>query len=341
MPSVDPDRPMATITTILSKTPISWSNKLEVVGVYGWNVVVDKDLYNVGDLCIYISNDSIIPPSFNIPIKIVRNRLIKDIYSDGLILPLSKLLNFKGFEDFENIKDTLIEKDITNITGIKKWVSDDEISQYTNINKVNLRFPLFLPKTDEIRIQSNTKLIDNFLNNEIYITRKEDGCSATYIWKDDKFYICSRNYELVEEDKGNKNYYMCNNKYNIKNKLEEYCKNNSCNIAIQGEIVGPKINGNKLLLTEVEFRIFSIYNISINKYFSTTKSIEICKELNLIHVPILYHGICDDKFDNMKKFIDFTDSTEYSNNVPAEGIVVRLESDLDKISFKIISNRYK
>ena len=340
MGSVDPDRPMATITTIISKTSIPWTNKLEIVGVYGWNVVVEKDLYNVGDLCIYIVNDSVIPTSLNIPIKIVKSRLIKDIYSDGIILPLSKLKDIKNFQEDLYDNRLIVEKDLTNIIGIKKWVSNDEISQYIN-NKVNLAFPLFIPKTDEIRLQSNINIINKFLNNKIYITRKEDGCSGTYIWKDNKFYICSRNYELLEEDNGNKMYYICNIKYDIKNKLEDYCKNNSCNIGIQGEIVGPKINGNKLLLTEIEFRIFSIYNINENKYFSTSKMIEICKELNFTHVPILYHGICDNKFNNVKKFIDFADSIEYSTNVPAEGIVVRLDSDLNKTSFKIISNKYK
>jgi len=47
-------RKLATIERVLNLTPIPDSNKIELAQILGWKVVVERGLYNIGDLCVYI-----------------------------------------------------------------------------------------------------------------------------------------------------------------------------------------------------------------------------------------------------------------------------------------------
>ena len=55
------ERALATIEKILSLEPIEGADKIELAKVRGWNVVVQKGLYEVGDLVIYFEIDTMLP----------------------------------------------------------------------------------------------------------------------------------------------------------------------------------------------------------------------------------------------------------------------------------------
>ena len=54
-------RRLATVQRIDDVQPIPEANLIEKVRVLGWWVVVKKDQFKVGDLCIYFEIDSWIP----------------------------------------------------------------------------------------------------------------------------------------------------------------------------------------------------------------------------------------------------------------------------------------
>lgn len=333
-----PEKPMVTIEKILSLDEIQGADLILSASVLGWNVVVSKkDNFKVGDLCVYAVIDTVFPKHFTktsfLENKPLKTRKIRKVISQGLIFPLSYLSELNiNLDDFKDFKEG---QDITALIGCMKYVSNEESSLYSNeTNNVN-KFPIDLvPKTDEPRLQNNIQVLEQIKSDDIYVTRKEDGTSATYIFNNDKFIMCSRNIILESNDSNTKNYYNIAEKFNIQNILKGYGKN----IAVQGEIVGPGINCNRLKLTSLDFRVFSMYDIDNQKYISSKIMFDLCKEFKFNTVPLLYKGKVDNRFESVKSCLEYADSMNYSESNPIEGIVIR--NDLRTISFKVISNRY-
>ena len=54
-------RKLATVATVLGITPIQWADQIEHAQIRGWKVVVGKNQFKVGDLCIYLEIGSVCP----------------------------------------------------------------------------------------------------------------------------------------------------------------------------------------------------------------------------------------------------------------------------------------
>ena len=54
---------LASIEQVLEITPIEGADKIEIATVLGWQVVVKKNEYKKGDLCVYIPIDTTIDPT--------------------------------------------------------------------------------------------------------------------------------------------------------------------------------------------------------------------------------------------------------------------------------------
>jgi RNA ligase (TIGR02306 family) len=98
-------RKMATIRKIDDIRPIEGADAIECAVVGGWQVVVKKGEYNVGDLAVYLEIDSFVPHElapflskgqepreFN-GVKGERLRTVKlrGVTSQGLLLPLKRV----------------------------------------------------------------------------------------------------------------------------------------------------------------------------------------------------------------------------------------------------------
>jgi RNA ligase (TIGR02306 family) len=149
------------------------------------------------------------------------------------------------------------------------------------------------------------------------------------------FIVCSRNY-VIQLNKSTIHYFNVCTSFDIEKKMTQYGKS----IAIQGEIVGPSINGNKLKLNKLDFRVFNIYDIENQTYISTTDIIQFCNDYKLNTVPILYLGPNNETVQSVQNLLSYTETVEYDKNVPAEGIVVRTNTCSPRTSFKVISNKY-
>ena len=130
-------------------------------------------------------------------------------------------------------------------------------------------------------------------------------------------------------------------------------------IAIQGEAIGPKINGNKLKLDDFTYRVFNIFDIKSQCYLSYDEVSKICETLGLEQVPVIYKGLASDLTFNkqvfgtliqdetngkqiiLSEFLKLADGIEYSKGNRAEGLVVKTDDDFDRrVSFKVISNNF-
>ena len=100
-------RKLAHIEVIESLTPIEGADKIEVAKVLGWECVVKKGEFKVGQLVVYVEVDSVMPdkPEYDfLRDRKFRVRTIKlrGQVSMGLILPLSILNTVGKLEKINN-----------------------------------------------------------------------------------------------------------------------------------------------------------------------------------------------------------------------------------------------
>lgn len=318
---------LATIQTIINIELIDGADKVELAEVLGWKVVIKKDEFKEGDLCIYIQIDTTIDPKIKCfshlanpkkPNDRVRinTKKIRGIYSQGLLIPID---SYK--------LEPVIGIDVTNLFDVQKYEKEELINN-TN-NTIIGNFPTdIISKTNEDHLKNRYFILNKILNKEIYISKKMDGSSLTIIKKNNEYIVCSRNH-IINEDNIMHQYFL----RNIKDKL---LLNN--NIVLQGEFCGPKINGNQMKLNKHIFYVFNIKDLDTNKFMNIKEMQNMCNKLELETVPILDKIICDESW-TIQKFQDYANTITYGDYC-GEGIVIRECNDI-RVSFKIINQNYK
>jgi len=328
---------LASIQEVKEVIPIKDADKIELVKILGWQVVTIKDQFKPEDKCIYIEIDSLLPddnPNFeflrknNFRIKTLK---LRGELSQGICFPLSILPpgNYKLGDDVT---------DILNIKHYEKPIPAQLAGQ------IRGAFPGYVPKTDEIKIQSIPFLIDELKGIEVYSTVKLDGTSGSYIYYNDDFHICSRNLSLkINEENKENSFIKINEKYNIYEKLKE--KGNYC---IQGEICGPGIQKNKLNLKEIDFFMFNIFDIDNQTFLDLDDLILWSQELDIPMVPI--EEYCEFNF-TMNELLEKSKGFYSNTRNRREGLVYRTVTETifdalkgitvkGRVSFKVLNNDY-
>ena len=111
------ERKLASIQRIVSLSPIKDADLIEKAVVLGWELVVaKKDKFKVGELCVYVEIDSILPskPEFEFLRERkfrIRTIKLKGQVSSGIIFPLTILENYgKIIRNKEGIPEKLLLK---------------------------------------------------------------------------------------------------------------------------------------------------------------------------------------------------------------------------------------
>lgn len=323
-------RKLASIQEIKEIRAIENADKLEVVNILGWKVVVKKNEFKIGDKCIYCEIDSVLPEREEFEFLKDKKYRIKTVklrgqVSQGICFPLTILS-----EGSYNIGD-----DVTEVLGVIKY--EMPIPESLS-GEVRGDFPSYIPKTDETRIQAVPDLLEEMSGLECYITIKLDGSSMTVCNLNNDVQVCSRNLSLKKTDKSAQ--WNVVEKYDLENKIKE-CGN----IGIQGEIVGVGIQKNRLELKDKDFFVFNVYDIDNARYFSYNEMCEICNRLELKRVPLLEKIKMDNSY-NINKFLEMAKGKYEGTNNHREGIVIRpIEERYSKVlsgrmSFKVINNDY-
>lgn len=302
-------RKLASIQKIKALEPIEGADAIEKATVLGWQLVVKKGEFNVGDMVVYCEIDSLMPdrPEFEflkprgMRVKTVR---LRGQVSQGICFPLSILPT-----DFSVIEGA----DCTEVLGITKY----EPAMPACLSGIAKgKFPSFIPKTDETRVQVLQKVLDKYKGEKCYVTEKLDGSSATFYIKGGEFGVCSRNLELIE-DAGN-SFWKVARQMDIENKLRSVGKN----ISIQGELIGEGIQGNKLKLKGQTVKFFNAFDIDKFEYLNFFDFNKLIGELELPLVPIVALDYeLENDIDAIIKMA--TIKSQISKDVWAEGIVIR------------------
>ena len=211
------ERMLAYTVTIDSITPIEKADNIELAHVGGWNVIIRKNEFNVGDMAVFFEIDSLLPETewseFLRPkkFKVKTYKLGKfNVISQGLLLPMSILPNNKTYE---------LHEDVTKLLGIKYYVAEDNArkaksnpnAKYNNMCARNPKlvkkkwwkwlmkrawgrkllfvffgrkkdnpknWPNWVKKTDEDRIENVMFMLED--KNPYVVTEKIDGTSTTF-----------------------------------------------------------------------------------------------------------------------------------------------------------------
>jgi len=326
-------RKLATIQKIKDLQPIAGADRIERATVLGWHVVVKKGDFQAGDYCVYCEIDSLLPekPEFEFlrprKFRIKTVRLRKQI-SQGIAFPTSIL---DDYEDVE-IKEGA---DVTDLIGVKKYEPPIPITMSGNVKGA---FPGFIPKTDEIRIQSMPDVLTRSENRgkRCYVTEKIDGTSATYYLKDGEFGVCSRNLELRESEKNI--HWIAARQYDLAARLRGLNQN----IAIQVEIIGPKIQKNKYALAKPQLMVFNVFDINRYEFLSYEDFVSFTETLKLETVPILRDDYVLGQ-DDVDSLVRMSEGKSVVNpKILREGIVIRSvvetrDPEIGRLSFKVIN----
>lgn len=365
-------RKLATIRRIREITPILNADNIELIKVDGWQVVSKKGEFKVNDLCVYFEIDSFLPikPEFEFLRKSCYKRFengvegfrlktmrLRGEVSQGLILPLS-LFNIyykkEGRDLTGKLNLLLFEPELLGQAHLTKaWIIRKleflwyKISCIINPknktkNKISYsNFPHYVPKTDEERIQNLT--VSTFYGKNYEVSEKLDGCSCTMIYKDSEFSVYSRNVkqELQKDSSGiisglfKGAFWKMVIKYSIVPKLTDLGKN----IAIQGEIIGPNIQGNKYKLDDYAFYVFKIWFIDEKRYATPNERLELIYSLQLLSVPIIEDNMVIDDTFNTEKLIKMSEGKSRINrDTEREGLVFKCIDGSH--SFKVINNKF-
>lgn len=367
-------RKLASIRRILDLNPIQGADKIEVARIDGWEVVVKKEEFKVGDLCVYFEIDSILPEhavfEFMRKAKFrVRTIKLKGQVSQGLALKTDILKSFD--KDHKRFHEG---HDVTDIIGVKKHDPEAEKERKVNYKKLPkwksllYRIPLIrrifikkdgkypfpthiVKKTDEERVQNLSPFEKRFLHNKIMcITEKIDGTSTTYIFRPgifkDEFMVCSRNLMMFKDN--NSWWWKPVQKYDIKNQMKKLYKELHLKhdeyLIIQGETIGKDIQQNKYHIMGYDFFVFNI--CVSNKMYREVYSFEvlksICKKMNLKHVPFLEYYTISESLgcgtDFVDYFVEYSKGSSVLHPVEREGVVIRLSDN--SVSFKAINPNF-
>lgn len=346
---------LASVQKILKLTPIDGADMIETVTVLGWEVVVKKNEFKVGDLCTYIQIDTVVPelPEYEfLKEKKYRVRSIKlrKQISQGLIIPLpvgkwkegddiTELLGIKKYEKPINNPDRFEKPRMPKLL-YKKWVY---LFKYNVLYKlfptlqpaIRSPFPTNLvPITDEERIQNIPQVLTEYKGKTFIASYKLNGSSITIIhskiFNKSKFRICSRKFELYDK---NNDWFKVFNDTNFKDEILKLVKEFGNDVIVQGEAIG-KFNGNYHNLKSNQIRLFNIY---VNgKRLNQKEFLEVCLKNNIPHCPLYKETVLNHTLPEILKESEIKDLINPS--VDVEGLVWRCIED--NMSFKVINNKY-
>ena len=335
-------RKLASVRKVLEVIPIENADAIELARIDGWQCVVKKGEFKPGDLGMYFEIDSFLPiepqyeflrkssfkdhpllgPGFRL--KTVR---LRGALSQGLLMPLT----IAGAEG----------EDLTERLGVRLYEPPMPASLAGDIAG---SFPSLVTKTDAERIQNLPEFFTTHKDMLFEVTEKLDGSSCTILWEHGQMRVCSRNWELKEDEKNT----FWKVAFRILPGLLAQLNHPWAvtDFALQGEVVGEGIQGNPLKIAGHKFFLFNVYDLTVNRYMYPRARNALLSWLRsngaeIDHVPIIeMDWPAFTQLTSMDLMLEYADGKSLVNpNVDREGLVFKSQLD-PNIIFKAISNKH-
>lgn len=348
-------RKLVSVKTITDVQPIQGADLIQVATIdYGWNVVVKKDEFKVGDQAVYFEIDSFLPegnPAWQFLVDKssrmfngvkghkLRSIKLKGVVSQGLVLPVSV------FPEIEKTEDKSI--DFNEMLGVSLWEAPIPSEM---VGQVKSTFPVkWFPKSEQTRAQNIVPEIFGKNSNTKYeVTMKLDGSSISIYNVNGEFGVCSRNMDLkINEENANNSFVKTSLDTNLQTILPQLG-----NFMVQGELMGGEnslggIQGNPEKFVGYKIFIYNVYNVDEKKWLNPIERNGFvenlytmgCNQNVLKHVPIIHSDVTlsDLGILDIKSLIAYADGPSIIAK-RREGLVYKsIDGDF---SFKTISNRW-
>ena len=360
-------RKLASIQKITKVSPIEGCDFIELATVLGWQVIIKKGELTEGGYCLFFEIDSFLPmePRYEFLKKTtkfngtegyrIKTMKMKGVLSQGLALPLSM---------FPELTEN-IQEDLSETLGVIKY----DLEQFCGVNNTSKsekpgKFPSFIPKTDQPRIQNLPHLFTTNKEDTFEETLKLDGSSmtcykvsssSTLLQKflslfgikapTTKFGVCSRNVDLKRtantvmtfNNEGKESVYDQSDFWATAIKLD-LANKVPVGYAIQGELIGPKIQANHEKVTELQYYVFDVFNISEQCYLLPQERRDFCHTLGIPHVPVMNVEATPLQL-TLDQLLQHVDTESVNPKTVSEGRVYKSNTN-PLLSFKVINNRY-
>lgn len=338
---------------------IPGADKIELAVIGGWNSIIQKGMFETGQLVIIATTDAVLPQDLSDKLGVtnylrkggrVRTVKLRGVYSECLIISDRKVsLPIEGQDMMGYYKVTKYEPPVKTI----QLSSGRKIRYQDNPHfHVYYKFP-------------NLKNVPGMFNEQdtVEITRKIHGTNARYgivkknklslwdriklmfnVWAEYEFVVGSHNVEKGSDSQGYYDtnvWYEIEKKYDIKNILWKYAKEHGIDvigegIILYGEIYGAGIQkGYDYGLKDIRFVGFDIKEDGEYLDVINTK-LAIKDIMKLPYVEILHYGKWSQEIQDKFTFNNFIPGTK----TPEEGIVIKhFTGERQKIA-KVINPDY-
>lgn len=336
-------RALAYIQVIEKLTPIDGADRIELAHVLGWQSVVRRGEFHVGDKVVYLEIDSWVPSSVasfldtpttkeynGVRGNKLRTVRLRGALSQGLILPIGDYLSVLAHD---------VGDDVTELLGIQKWEPPLDLGNSGVIGSWDYR----VPKTDQERCQNLDPEFWKGNRDEFTyeVTEKCDGQSITLMYDgalQERIKVFSRNNEISVEP------WM----QDLLQPFRGYLQDHPTHV-FQCELIGPKIQGNPYKLTRRQLLTYDVFDVSTNQYMTPSSVLGLCQINGIPHVPVIFESALRPESSNEALWVaegeslirDTPDTASSDDNKapPREGLVWKRNSP-DRMSFKAVSNAY-
>lgn len=256
-------RKMASLRTVKAVTPIEGADRIETVTVDGWDCVVKKNEFSVGDTVVYFEIDTFLPldnPTYaflaergkkSMIIKgkevtghVLRTAKLRGVYSQGLVM-----------------SPAVLDIDVTAHSIGDDVSAECNVCEYEPIGlapgAIGSYDTSVAPRTDAMRIQNCTDVWDTLKKVKTRASIKVDGMSTTIVndIRRGRVRVFSHSQELSLDEGFGKIIVDCADGQGILAFI-----NANPGITVQAELVGPKINSNRLKLDEYRLFVFAVWD---------------------------------------------------------------------------------
>lgn len=356
-------RKLVTVQKVENLYPIEGADFIEACQILGWVCIVKKGEVQKGDKVLYFEIDSFLPAdderfkflgdtkTFDGKVGYrLKSKKLKGVISQGLVLPLSS---------FPEVTNTSVGEEVTELLKVVKYDAELVAEKKAGmiIGQAGGKFPSFIPKTDQTRIQNLPMFFKQYEHETFEETLKLDGSSLstfkvemvkpTFMNKVRQFFklkpkvdvhfgVCSRNLELKRPSNDGKqsDFWDAVKKYEIEKGLP-------VGYAVQGELISPRIQGNHEKVNDIMFYIFDVYDINNQRYLLPQERRAFVQTYFPIalHVPVVNESVAIFEECNLEQLLSRVEGESINKGTISEGRVYK-SNKYSHVHFKAISNKY-
>ena len=319
-----------------------------------YDLVVMKEQYASGDIVIFFPIDSILPTNILDAIGLtgklsgkgrntVKTIKLRGNISQGIVVSPDVLMEHNLLESHVIPGD-----DLTDILGVEKY--DPPIISSNSGNLV--RLPEYVKKYNIENAQDHMYLVYHLMDTPVFISEKIEGSNwaITLLTEDGSISVCQRNYKIVPIEGKEHTWHKVARTGEFFNKIKLIADivatwgRDIKAVTIQGEIVGPGIQGNYYNLKEHEVYVFDIELNGVP--LNSEMFLMLCLRLNIQSVPVI--STYDTLFTQLegKTLLNYSNGQSMIIDKPREGVVIKpmeeviMDEDIGRVFFKQRSPEY-